>query len=192
MLRNRHAIVIGPTPPGTGVIAPATAHRVKIDVADKAVAAARQSDRVDADIDYRGARLDPVDLDHLRLPNRCYHNVGPPADRGRVAALRVDRRDSAIRRKEKRRHRLSDEVRAAEDDRLGAGEIVVHRAQQDQTTLRGTGYKTREAGPQPPDIDRVKAVDVLGGVDGSNDAVGYRCVSAAAVGPARRRLCLRR
>ena len=52
VLRSRQAIVIGPTPPGTGVMAPATCDRlVEVDVAVEAVVGA-----VDADVDDGRAR----------------------------------------------------------------------------------------------------------------------------------------
>ena len=35
VLASRQAMVMGPTPPGTGVIAPATHRRVEIDIADQ-------------------------------------------------------------------------------------------------------------------------------------------------------------
>ena len=52
VLRSSIAIVIGPTPPGTGVISPArSAAGVEVDVADQAVVGA-----VDADVDHRRRR----------------------------------------------------------------------------------------------------------------------------------------
>ena len=74
--------------------------------------------------------------------------------------------------KKQGRQRLSDKIRSAQDDRLGAREIGMHRAQQGQAALRRARHQTRKARPQPPDIERVKAVDVFGGVDGGNDAAG--------------------
>ena len=56
VLRSRQAIVIGPTPPGTGVIAPATSPTSsKSTSPSEAVVGA-----VHADVDDRRARLDPV------------------------------------------------------------------------------------------------------------------------------------
>ncbi len=61
VLSKRQAIVIGPTPPGTGVIAPATALTDgKIDVADNPVASFGIRRRADTDVDDRGSRLHPV------------------------------------------------------------------------------------------------------------------------------------
>ena len=55
VLRSSIAIVIGPTPPGTGVIAPRPRRRLEVDVADEAVVGP-----VDADVDHGRAGLDPV------------------------------------------------------------------------------------------------------------------------------------
>ena len=57
MFASRQAMVIGPTPPGTGVIAPATSRgRGEVDVADHACLAVRRRHPVDADVDHGGAR----------------------------------------------------------------------------------------------------------------------------------------
>ena len=76
-------IVIGPTPPGTGVIHAATLlRRFEVDVADQL--AVRQA--VDADVDDDRARLDHVAGDQARLAGRHHQDVGTPSvcwrDRG--------------------------------------------------------------------------------------------------------------
>ena len=61
------AIVIGPTPPGTGVIQPARSGRfVELHVADEL--AVRQP--IDADVDHDRARPDPGARHELGLPDR--------------------------------------------------------------------------------------------------------------------------
>ena len=61
VLRSRQAIVIGPTPPGTGRDRAGDLDGlVEVDVADEAVVGA-----VDADVDHGRAGLDPVAADHL-------------------------------------------------------------------------------------------------------------------------------
>ena len=119
VLRSSIAIVIGPTPPGTGVIAPARSHRrVEVDVADEAVVGA-----VDADVDHDRARLDPVALDHPVAADGGDQHVGAAADLGEVARARVADRDGRVGAEQQRGHRLADEVRAADDDGLGALEL---------------------------------------------------------------------
>ena len=68
MFRNKHATVIGPTPPGTGVIAPATQGFVEGNVADDTLLAGFAVNAVDSDVDDNGAALDPIAPDHCALP----------------------------------------------------------------------------------------------------------------------------
>ena len=71
---SKHAMVIGPTPPGTGVIAPATfATACVIDIADQlglALALFRAS-TVDANVNHRRTFVDPVPGHHFRTPDSC-------------------------------------------------------------------------------------------------------------------------
>ena len=79
-------MVIGPTPPGTGVIAPATSTRfVEGDVADQPALAVGLLDPVDADVDDGRAGLDPVAADHLRPADGGDDDVGAADDVGQVA-----------------------------------------------------------------------------------------------------------
>ena len=83
-------MVIGPTPPGTGVIAAGDLERRgEVDVADDAgLALALVGGRhaVDADIDDGGAGLDPVALDHLRAADGGDDDIGLPHDAGEIAS----------------------------------------------------------------------------------------------------------
>ena len=81
VLTSSIAIVIGPTPPGTGVIAARDlAAGLEVDVADEPVVGA-----VRADVDHRGARTDHLGADQARLAGRGDEHLGPAADlrRGR-------------------------------------------------------------------------------------------------------------
>ena len=114
-------MVIGPTPPGTGVIAPATATaRVEVDVADEPALPSGAVDAVDADVDHRRARLDPVALHHARPADRGDQDVGAAADRGEVAGARMRDRHRAAVAQQQLRHRLADDVRAADHHRARA------------------------------------------------------------------------
>src|SRR5260370_13210945 len=81
----------------------------------------------------------------------------------------MDHGDRTIGPDQQRRQGLSNNVRTAEDDRVEAGQVAVYRAKQAQTALRRAGDHGREAAPQPPDIDGVKAVHILGRVDRPDD-----------------------
>ena len=81
-------MVIGPTPPGTGVMAPATKARLVIgDVADQPLASVGENFPVRADIDDDGARLDPVAAHHFRLVRSAATRMS--ARRARSAGSRV-------------------------------------------------------------------------------------------------------
>ena len=80
VLTSRHATVICPTPPGTGVIAPATFKRLrKGHVADQSRFAVFARQSVDADVDHRGAGLDPVAAHHFRLADGGINQIGARA-----------------------------------------------------------------------------------------------------------------
>ena len=87
VLASSVAIVIGPTPPGTGVIQPA-----------RSVAAANSTSphqpargvAIHADVDHDRAGPDPVAQHHLRLADRGHQHLGLAGDlRGQVARARV-------------------------------------------------------------------------------------------------------
>ena len=83
VLCSRQAMVIGPTPPGTGVIAPATSTASAKSTSPTSRVLPSPLDAVDADVDHRGARLDPVAADHPRPADGGDKDVGPAADPGR-------------------------------------------------------------------------------------------------------------
>src|SRR3546814_5028327 len=56
--------------------------------------AIRRRQAVDPDVDHGRARLDPVAPDHLRPPDRRDEDVRAPAERGKVASLRMGDRKS--------------------------------------------------------------------------------------------------
>ena len=64
---RRHVTVMGPTPPGTGVIAPATSRLGKA-TSPTSRSCPRPGQAADADIDHGRARLDPVGAYHFGLP----------------------------------------------------------------------------------------------------------------------------
>ena len=86
-------MVIGPTPPGTGVIAPATFHGgVKIHIPHQAGPRRTRSarfgfDAVDSHINHRRARFNPIPFNHLRHAHRRHENVGAPAHRRQVSGF---------------------------------------------------------------------------------------------------------
>ena len=134
--------------------------RGELDVADQAGVGA-----VDADVDHGRARLDPAALDHLRAPDGGDQHVGAAAHRVQVTGARVADRDGGVLGQQQRRHRLAHQVRAADDDRLGALERHVVAAQQLDHARRRAGPQARQALGQQTRRHRGQPVDVLGGVD---------------------------
>ena len=128
-------MVIGPTPPGTGVIAPATCLGLgEGDIAHEPALAALAGDAVDADIDHGRARLDPVAAHHLGAARGGDQDVGAARHGGQVAGARMGQSDGAMFGQQQRRHRLADDVGAADHHRLGAGE----RAQRSRAAATGS------------------------------------------------------
>ena len=171
-------MVMGPTPPGTGVIAPATSAAAGSTSPHEARALAVQH-AVDADVDHRGAGRDPVGLDHGGPARRGDHDLGPAHHRGQVAGARVRDRHGAGVREQERRHRLADDVRAPDDHRLTPRQVAEMRAQEHQAAQGRAGHQRPASGAQEPDIRDVEAVHVLGGIDGAGhqrglDVVGQR------------------
>jgi uncharacterized protein YndB with AHSA1/START domain len=73
-----------PTPPGTGVIAPATSDgAVEVDVAHEPACRRAPGDAVDADVDHRGAGPTQSPGPSPRPADGRDEDVGAPADRGR-------------------------------------------------------------------------------------------------------------
>ena len=86
------ATVIGPTPPGTGVIQPArfwTASNVH--VAHRFLRPVGHRDAVDADVDDHRPFADVVGADQPRLAHRDDQNLGPPRVGGQIFASRCGR-----------------------------------------------------------------------------------------------------
>ena len=119
-------MVIGPTPPGTGVIAPAMpCASAKATSPTSSAFPPGRANAVDADVDDDGAGLDPVALDHLRLAHRRDQNIGAPTGRpGGRGVLECAIVTVQFSAEQQRRHRLADDVGAAEHDRIGAGQIA--------------------------------------------------------------------
>ena len=87
-------MVIGPTPPGTGVMAPRPFGRLGIgDVADQPPV----GQPVDADIDHHGPRRDPVAAHHLRPARGGDQDLGAAALGGQVAGARMRDRHGGVR-----------------------------------------------------------------------------------------------
>ena len=119
VLRSSIAIVIGPTPRGTGVISAA-----RSEAASKSTSPTSPS----------STRLMPTSITVAPSltqspwtmrgrPTAAIEHVGAPADAGQVARARVADGHRRVARQQHLRDRLADEVGAADDDGLGALEL---------------------------------------------------------------------
>ena len=154
------AIVIGPTPPGTGVIAPATSRAgLEVDVADEPVVGA-----VDPDVDDRRAGLDPIARDQPRAADRGDQDVGAAADRRRGRAVREWQTVTvASAFSSSADKRPADEDRAADDHRLGAlGRRPRRRASSSITPAGVQGTRPGRPWASRPALAGGQPVDVLG------------------------------
>ncbi len=160
-------MVIGPTPPGTGVIAPATsatsANATSPTMRDLPSAPAHA---VDADVDHGRARLDPIAPHHLRASDGREHQVGAAADRRQIARLGMrDRHGGVLRRAAAApaacRRCWSGRSRPPRARRATAARVLAR-------TMQPSGVQGASAGRpgrQAAGIHRMEAVDVLGRID---------------------------
>ena len=141
---NRYAMVMGPTPPGTGVSQPATSRASS----PRDVAAQPRVRAVDAHVDDGGARLDPVAPDHLGPADGGHEDVGRAAERLQVARARVRHRHRRAAGRQQQRHRLADDQAAPDDHRVRALEGDPGAVEHPHHARGGAGHRPRLAADQ--------------------------------------------
>ena len=113
VLRIRQALVIGPTPPGTGVIAPASF------TASSYATSPTSLFRPSASV-----RRDPVSAHGFGPPQGSDKNIGTAAQLGQSFGLGMSNRYRAALLQQKLRHRLPDEIGASDDERIPARNVA--------------------------------------------------------------------
>ena len=166
MLRSSIATVIGPTPPGTGVIRPARSA-----AAGSTSPTIPLSVRVDADVHDGGAFLDVGGADEPAAAGGDDEHVRVARPSGEVGRARVADGDGGVALEQQVRDRLADDLAAADHDRVRALELDVVLVQEGQDPERRRGNVRRLAEVELAGVERVEAVDVLDRLDGADDAV---------------------
>ena len=150
VLRSRTAMVIGPTPPGTGVIAPATSLAAgEIDVADQPGLAVLGA----------GTRLMPTSITVAPGFSQSPLTIsGRPTAATTMSARRTTSGRSRVRlwamvtvqfsREQQLRHRLADDVGAADHHRLEPGQVAEPVLEQHQAAERRAGHERRPRRPR--------------------------------------------
>ena len=87
----------------------------------------------------------------------------------RVFRFRVADGDRRVARSQQRRHRLADDLAAAQDDRVRALDRDLVGVEQGKDAGRRAGHETRPPLDQQADVLRMQAVHVLDGVDRVED-----------------------
>ena len=182
VLRSSIAIVIGPTPPGTGVIAPPrSATAVEVDVAHQPVGAA-----VDAHVDHRRPGLDELGAHQSRHAHGRHQHVGAARTRPAGRAVRewhtvtVALRSSSIAASGRP---TSCERPSTTASAPSSGDVVA--VQQLDHPGRGAGPQPEAALGQQPGVGGRQPVHVLGGIDQRGQRAGDPARRAAAAGAAR-------
>jgi hypothetical protein len=161
-------MVIGPTPPGTGVIAPATCRAVERPRRPRGASCPillGMRHAVDADVDHRRARLDPIARHHLGPPNGGHEDIGAAADLRQIRVREWAMVTVQLLPQQELRHRLAHDVRPPDHHRLHPRQAPVMVAQHHQAAQRRAGHQRLLPRPRQPDIRDVEPVHILFGID---------------------------
>ena len=184
------AMVSLPTPPGTGVQAPAMRVTRGIAIADdgaslfgellfallvaleKTLEEDRVGDVIDADIEDGCAGLDELGGDETGTSDGGDEDVSATADGGQVLGAGVADGDGCAGVEQQHGQRTTDDIAAADDDGLLAFDGNVGAAQDLHASGRGAGDEAGTLGAEIADVGGVEAVDILIRRDGEQDALG--------------------
>ena len=140
------------------------------DVANETALAVIGRNAVDADVDDRRARLDPVAANHLGPADGGDDDISTPDDVRQIPGARVRDGHRCTFPDQELRHWFADDVRPADHDGVEAAEAAELLLQQMEAAERRARHEGREARRQPSCIDGVKPVDILRGIDRLDDA----------------------
>src|SRR5712692_7096260 len=127
---------------------------------------------VGANIDNRGAGLDPVCFHVTGFAHSGDDDIGAAEDIGQVARFGMADRDGGVGVHEEKGHGFADDVAAAEDHGIGAFDLDFVAAKNFHAPCGSASDKARTSADEAAEIDRMEAVHVFGGIDGFENTLG--------------------
>ena len=129
-------------------------------------------DFVGAHIDHCGAGIDPIGGDEAGLAHGGDNDVGATHDVGEIARFRMANGNGGVGVHEQERHGFANNVAAAENDSVGAFDGDMVATENFHAAGGGAGHEAGASANEAAEIDGVETVNVFGGVDGFEDALG--------------------
>ena len=168
VLASSIAIVIGPTPPGTGVIHAARSWPPRNRRRRRACRPALRLMPTSMTI---APGLIQSPCTNYGLPTAATSDVRLAHDARQIARRRMADRHRAARHQQLERHRPADDVRLPDDHRVLADEILAGLREQAHAAVRRARTQHRALQHQPADVVRMEAVDVLARIDALGHAL---------------------
>ena len=182
-------MVSGPTPPGTGVMAPAifVTSGCTSPTTEEPFARndARRSggaricfglrgvgDAIDADVNYGGAGRDVIGSDHGGASHGGDYDIGAAYGFREIARFRMADGDGGVGVHEEKRHGFADDIAAAEDGCVCAFDWNFAAAEDFHHAERGAGDEIGASGDEAADVEGMEAVDIFGGIDCFENSLG--------------------
>lgn len=127
---------------------------------------------VGAHVDDGGAGLDPVGGDIGGFAHGGDDDVGAADDVGKIASLGMADGDGGVGVHEKESHGLADDITAAEDDGVGAGEGNLIAVENLHAAGGSAGDEAGTSADEAAEIHGMETVNIFGGIDGFEYALG--------------------
>jgi hypothetical protein len=129
-------------------------------------------DAVGANVNDRGAGLDPVWLDAASFAHSGDDDIGAAEDIGKVARFGMTNGDGGVGVHEEKGHGFADNIAAAEDDGVGAFDLDFVAAQNFHAAGRSASDQAGTSADETAEIDGMEAIDVFGRIDCFENTLG--------------------
>jgi hypothetical protein len=163
------ATVIGPTPPGTGVIQAARSAALANSTSPTRLPSLAP---VDTDIDDNRTLLDPFTLDQIRPAHGDHDDVGIAHESLQALGEAMAHGGGAAGQQEFECERAAHVVGNTDHDRMLAAYWKVRIGQQCHHSFRGTRAQTALAKHQAPDVFRLETIHVFLRIDAVDQGIG--------------------